>query len=702
MTASLHLTHTPAPSPRSIATRMRAHDGAAAAKQAALEEELAARYPLYKRVVEETSDGLVVLDRNAVITFCNPAAAVMFSSTCDDLVGREFGFPLGTLNEPTQVEIFTGGKPSFVEMLATAISWHDQDASLIVLRDVTARREAETLIQMQSRALEASINGIFITDKSGIMLWSNQALAEMSGYAVDEMTGQSIDIFKSGKHAENFYADIWLHLLAGDAWKGRIINRRKDGSLYTAEQTVTPILDATGRLSHFVAIQEDISERLKTQGELVRLAEFDTLTGLPNRHVFMERLQAAIERAQRADAMVAVMMLDIDNFKTINNTLGHSVGDALLVAVSDKIGAIMRTTDTLAHLGGDEFGLVLENVKDMAAASRMMRKILDSFHRSLTIDGHVVEVTASIGIAAYPKDDTEAQALMRQAELAMYQAKAGGRDAFRYFDREMDADIRRRVKLEADLRRAVEGNQLWLAYQPQMDLASNRIVGAEALIRWNHPERGLVSPGEFIPIAEASGLILPIGDWIIEEICRQYQIWQAVGLPALRLGFNVSGVQFRQKNLAHHVTSTLNKAGLSASDLDIEITETVAMERSGRVQENVDLLTAAGVSMSVDDFGTGYSSLSNLQAFPVCRLKVDASFVRGIGQSRDDEKIVEAVIRLGQSLGLTLVAEGVETPEQLQFLRDRGCDEIQGYFISKPLPPEQFRAFTAGFTGPPL
>ena len=700
MTATLHLNRAPFP-PRRAANRARMTDVAVAAKQSALEAELTARYPLYQRVIEATTDGLVVLDREATITFCNPAAAAMFSSTCDDLAGREFGFPLGTPDEPVQVEIFTGGKPAFVEMRATAISWQGQDASLVVLRDVTPRREAEALIQMQARALEASANGIFITDDKGHVIWSNQALTDISGYNADEIKGQSIKIFRSGKHSDSFYADIRTKLLSGEAWKGRIVNRRKDGSLYTTDQTVTPVRDATGRLSHFVAIQEDISERLKTQGELIRLAEYDTLTGLPNRHIFMDRLQAAIERAQRAEKMVAVMVLDVDNFKAINNTLGHSVGDALLVAVSEKMSAIMRQTDTLAHLGGDEFGLVLENVKDMAAASRMMRKILDTFRVPLTINGNVVEVTASIGIAAYPKDDTEPASLMRQAELAMYQAKAGGRDAFRYFDREMDADIRRRVKLEADLRRAVEGNQLWLAYQPQMDLATNRIVGAEALIRWNHPERGLVSPGEFIPIAEASGLILPIGDWIIEEICRQHQIWQAVGLPALRLGFNVSGVQFRQKNLAAHVVAMLGKAGLSAHDLDIEITETVAMERSGRVQENVDHLTAAGVSMSMDDFGTGYSSLSNLQAFPVCRLKVDASFVRGIGQSRDDEKIVEAVIRLGQSLDLTVVAEGVETAEQLQFLKERGCDEIQGYLISKPLAPEQFRKFADSFTGPP-
>jgi diguanylate cyclase (GGDEF)-like protein len=395
--------------------------------------------------------------------------------------------------------------------------------------------------------------------------------------------------------------------------------------------------------------------------------------------------------------MVAVMVMDLDDFKAVNNTLGHEIGDELLVTVAQRISSLLRSTDTLARLGGDDYGILLENVTDMAAASRTVRSILDAFREPLAVGGHTVEATASIGIAAYPKDDTDPSALLRHAELAMYQAKADGRDAFRYFDREMDAHIRRRVRLETDLRHAIEGKQLWLAYQPQLDLASGRIVGAEALIRWNHPERGLVSPGEFIPIAEASSLILPIGDWIIEEICRQHMIWQVQGLPELRLGFNVSGVQFRQRDLHDQVTTILARAGLATRHLDIEITETVAMERTARVQENVSRLTAAGICISMDDFGTGYSSLSNLQAFPVQRLKVDASFVKGIGIKRDDEKIVEAVIGLGHSMGLTVIAEGVETPAQLAFLKARGCDEIQGYLISKPLPPEDFRRFVAAF-----
>lgn len=657
---------------------------------------------LYRQIVEDSRDGLVVVDAAGHIVFCNPAAAALFSSTCADLTGREFGFPYAGTGETASIEIFTGGQPKFVEMVAAPLPWAGGEGSVISLRDVTRWREAEAQLGMQAKALEATANGILITNRDGVISWANPAFMKMAGYDADDVIGKAAAVLKADSGPDPL-EDAVAHLAAmNETWKGRVVNRRKDGSLYTAEQTTTPIRDATGRLSHFVTVLEDISDRLKAEDELVRLSEYDVLTGLPNRSVFMDRLKLAIERAARADAAVAVMVMDLDNFRSVNNTLGHDVGDALLCAVTQRVQKLTRTTDTLARLGGDDFGILLEDVTDMAAASRTVRSIVNAFHAPVLAKGHSIEVTVSVGIAAYPKDDKDPLSLLREAELAMYQAKSEGRDAFRYFDKEMDADIRRRVRIETDLRHAVEQNQLWLAYQPQMDLATGKIVGAEALIRWNHPERGLVSPGEFIPIAEASGLILPIGDWIIEEICRQRQIWEAVGLPDLRLGFNVSGVQFRQRNLFEQVTAALARAGLSPASLDIEITETVAMEGTGRVQENVDKLTAAGVSMSMDDFGTGYSSLSNLQAFPVSRLKVDGSFVRGIGRTKDDEKIVEAVVRLGQSLGLTVVAEGVETIEQLRFLKDRACDEIQGYWLSKPLPPMEFRRFVDSFTGPDI
>ena len=657
-----------------------------------------AQQEVYQRVVDHARDAFLIVDDTGVIVFCNPAATRLFSMAAEDLLGRNFGFSFGPDGEPTPIELLSGVlSPLFVEMVATPLTWEGRAASLVSLTDITARRARETEMMIHTTAMETAANGIFITDRGGLIKWVNKAFEDLTGYARALLIGMSADQLKSGRESDAVFADMNARLSAGQNWKGRIVCRRKNGDVYTAEQTSTPIPDPTGRFSHFVSVQEDISERLRAQDQLIQLSEYDGLTGLPNRHQFMERLKSAIERANRADSAVAVMVMDLDNFKAINNTLGHKAGDTLIRAISARIAKLMRTTDTLARIGGDDFGFIFENVSDMAGASRTMRRILDCLRQPVIVEGQHLKVAASLGIAAYPKDDIDPLSLLRQAELAMYQAKAQGGQSFKYFDKDMDADIRRRVQLESDLRRAIENGELWLAFQPQLDLRRRRIVGAEALIRWNHPTRGLVSPGEFIPCAEASGLILPIGDWIIEEICRRSVAFAEKGLRDVQLGFNVSGVQFRQRDLYSQVTSSLNRTGLGVEALDLEITETVAMERTKQVTENVEKITAAGISISMDDFGTGYSSLSNLQAFPVKRLKVDASFVRGIGQNRDDEKIVEAVVRLGQSLGLRVVAEGVETTAQKEFLHERGCDEIQGYLLAKPMPPEQFVTFVSDF-----
>jgi len=650
----------------------------------------------YRQLVDQSRDGFLVIDGEGRVAFCNPAAKNLFGDAAEGLKGRAFGIPSGVQDAPIEV-VSSKGEPRFLEMSSSAIFWGGDQATLVVLNDVTTRRESETLADIHTAALEAAATGIFISDRSGAVKWVNSALARMTGYSKDELLLKRASDFRKDGALEPFAGTFSERLCAGESWKGRIVNRHKNGETYTAEQTTTPIKDSAGRWSYFVSVQEDISERLRTHDQLIRLSKFDTLTGLPNRQEFMERIQEALVRADRANAGVAVMVLDLDNFKSINNSMGHAAGDVVIGAVAKRVAKLMRTTDMLARLGGGDFGIVLENVTDMAAASRTVRRILDCFRQPVAVEGQLLKISASIGIAAYPKDDTDPAALMREAELAMYQAKTGGGQAFKYFDRDMDADIRRRVQLESDLRRAIDNGELWLAYQPQLDLMNRRIVGAEALIRWAHPTRGLVSPGEFIPLAESSGLILPIGDWIIGEICRQYTAFTEAGLSRLQLGFNVSGVQFRQRDLFQQVTSNLNKAQLPVEAVDIEITETVAMERGGLTRQNVDRLTAGGFSISMDDFGTGYSSLSNLQAFPVRRLKVDASFVRGIGQNRDDEKIVEAVVRLGQSLGLTVVAEGVETAVQMDFLRDRDCDEIQGYLLSKPLAPQDFIRFVREF-----
>ena len=657
---------------------------------------------LFHSLVNESEDGVAIVDRHGRVAYCNTAAAELLSTTPEDLTGRDFGFPLGAQSDVTPLEIFTGDQPRFVEMRTKPLTWQDRDATLVSFRDVTREQEMDAELGMHTIALEAIANGVFITDSNGVICWANTALEKISGYRLDELIFQPASIFKSGSHDSAFYEEMWSRINSGEPWRGRVENRRKDGSIYIVNQSIIPTKDATGQLSRFVVTQEDISDWLETEDKLVRLTDYDALTGLPNRRVFMDRLRSAIERADRNKAMAAVMVMDINNFKAINNALGHDVGDALLVDVVNRISGHLRTTDTLSRLNGDIFGILMENVTDMAAANRSVRTILERSSDPLSIQGHAIDVTASIGISAYPKDDTEPSSLIRQAEIAMHKAKAESGNAFRYFDHNMDSEIRRRVSLEAELRLAVDDKQLWLAYQPQVDLESGELVGAEALLRWTHPKHGVISPGEFIPIAETSGLILPIGDWIIEEICRQSQLWMDLGVPQLKLGFNVSGVQFRQRNLVNQVIDGLSDAGLPVDAVDIEITETVAMERSTRVQDNVEQLTVAGVSISLDDFGTGYSSLSNLQAFPVNRLKVDGSFVMGIGKNRDDERIVEAVIRLGQSMGLGIVAEGVETLEQLRFLKNLGCEKIQGYLISKPLPPAEFRRFIETFKGPPL
>jgi len=653
------------------------------------EGEVIGEAAVFRRLVEQSRDSFLVIDGGGVIVFGNAAAKALFGATVEKLTGRHFGLPFGPEGASTPIEVLKpDGRPQFMEMSANAISWHGTPATLVVLNDVTPVRDQETLTHVHTAALETAANGIFITDASGAIKWANDALGRMSGYSKAELLAMN---------GVSIRRDSAAGSAPGDVWRGRVNGLRKTGDTYAADEVTTPIRDSAGRWSYGVTVLEDVSERLRAQDQLIRLSKYDALTGLPNRQQFMERLQEALVRADRAGAAVAVMVLDLDNFKSINNSLGHHVGDKVIETIAARIAKLMRNTDMLARLGGGEFGILLESVRDMEAASRTVRRILDCFRQPVRAEGEILKVGASLGIAAYPKDDTQPAGLMREAEVAMYQAKVEGGRAFKYFDRDMDADIKKRVQLESDLRRALDNNELWLAYQPQLDLAHRRIVGAEALIRWNHPTRGLVSPGEFIPLAESCGLILPIGDWIIREICRQSAAFAQQGLADLQIGFNVSGVQFRQRDLFQQITTSLNRASLPIAALDIEITETVAMERGGLTRENVDRLTAAGFSISMDDFGTGYSSLSNLQAFPVRRLKVDSSFVRGIGRNRDDEKIVEAVVRLGQSLGLTVVAEGVETETQMAFLKERDCDEIQGYLLSKPLDPARFTQFVNGF-----
>jgi diguanylate cyclase (GGDEF)-like protein len=431
---------------------------------------------------------------------------------------------------------------------------------------------------------------------------------------------------------------------------------------------------------------------VRRQEHLYRLAHYDALTGLPNRLLFRDRLDQALAQAQRHEHRVAVMLLDFDRFKAINDTLGHSAGDALLCALGQRLAQCVRDGDTVARFGGDEFTVLLPDLRHLDNAALVAQKILDALQQPFTLSGHEVFITASIGLALYP-GDPDSEALIQHADTAMYKAKEDGGNGYRFYTAEMTSADLRRLSLETQLRKAVERDELVLHYQPQAELAGGRILGAEALLRWQHPEHGLLAPGEFIPLAEETGLIVPIGAWVLHAACAQNRAWQEAGLAALRVAVNVSGRQLHHGGLLENVYAALEGAHLDSQWLEIELTEGILMQDTQSTLRVLNELNATGVPISIDDFGTGYSSLSYLKRFPIDMLKIDPSFVRDLAADPDDAAIVKAVIALAHSLGLKAIAEGVETGEQLDFLRRHGCDAVQGYCLSRPLPAAAFADF---------
>ena len=427
----------------------------------------------------------------------------------------------------------------------------------------------------------------------------------------------------------------------------------------------------------------------EAEQNLVQMTNYDVLTGLPNRFLFLDRLGHAVSQSARSHRMIAVMLLDIDNFKNINDTLGHTHGDLLLQDIADRLRRCVRMDDTLARIGGDEFAIVLEGVSEIEEIALIAQKIVDIFSLPFTPSSQEIYVTPSVGISIYPMDGRDSDSLLKNADAAMYTAKEYGRNHFRFYTTDMNALAIQRFAMEGALRRAMEREEFTLHYQPQVDIKSGRVIGVEALMRWNHPERGLVPPGEFIPLLEENNLIIPIGEWVLRTACAQCRAWQDAGLPPLRMAVNLSARQFRQDNLVEMIDSILQETGISPKLLELELTEGLLMENISETSLILEQLKSRGVQVAIDDFGTGYSSLSYLKRFPIDRLKIDRSFVRDIITDSNDAAIAVAIISLGRSLGLSVIAEGVETREQLEFLGVQKCDEYQGYYFSRPVSPEE-------------
>jgi len=562
--------------------------------------------------------------------------------------------------------------------------------SIRVYADITARRLADEKLRLSATVLDRIADGVMVVDADHRIIATNPAFTRITGYSEMEALGRDAGLTRSMRHDDAFYAQLRRDLVTQGIWQGELWRVHKSGSEYLESLTVSAVRDERGAISHFVGVFSDITQVRQSQDKLDHMAHHDPLTALPNRLLFHDRLQHALARAARAGEQLAVMFIDLDRFKNVNDTLGHHVGDALLKKVALALARRLRHGDTLARLGGDEFIVLLENVAGEPGAAQVAEKLMTMFEQPFVVAEHELFVTGSVGVSLYPNDAEDANMLIRNADVAMYQAKARGRNNFRFYAPSMSGDGVERLRLEALLRRSIERNEIFLNFQPQVEIDSGRLIGAEALVRWENLELGVVAPVRFIPLAEETGFINQLGEWVLSEACRQMMRWQALGFIVPKIAVNLSVRQFERGSIAGVVRQILQETGLEPHRLQLEVTESVIMN-TGDALVLINELHAIGVELAIDDFGTGYSSLAYLKQLPVQTLKIDRSFIQDIASNPDDEAIAVAIIQLGKSMNLSVIAEGVENEQQVAFLLRHGCNRAQGYFYGSPVDGAQLR-----------
>src|SRR5574340_25831 len=557
-------------------------------------------------------------------------------------------------------------------------------------RTIGELEKAGEQLQLAARVFENSRDAITITDSQGVIIAVNEAFTQITGYPPAEVLGRNPRILQSGRHDAEYYRVMWTAIQENGYWQGEIWNKRKNGEIYPEWLKITAVKNQSQATTNYIAVFSDITDDIMVAERIQRLAYYDTLTDLPNRALLSDRLDLAIAHAKRSGCKCAVLTLDMDRFKNINDALGLSIGDQLLKSVAARLQECIREVDTVARMGGDEFVVILDGMAETGSIIPVVQKMLRSLSQPYEVEGHNIRATPSIGISVYPDDGTDQESLLMHADAAMYHVKGNGRNDFRFFSPDMKTRVAEKLFIESDLRKALEHGQFVLYYQPQVNITTGRIVGAEVLIRWNHPSSGLISPAKFIPVAEESGLIIPLGEWILNEACRQNLAWQKAGLPPISIAVNLSAAQFRQQGLCQLIDKTLKNTGLEPRYLELELTKGLVMNNTDSAIETLNCFKKMGVHISIDDFGTGYSSLSYLKHFPIDYLKIDQSFVRDITTNPDDAAITTAIINMAQGLNLRTIAEGVETADQLTFLRLHSCDVVQGYYFSKPVPAAEF------------
>ena len=556
------------------------------------------------------------------------------------------------------------------------------------LKEVAIRvqhQHAENEMRKLTGAIEQTTDAVMICNTQGVIEYVNSGFVRMTGYSKEEVLGNNSRILRSGRHDDSFYGVLWDTISLGDVFQDVFINKRKDGSLYYEEKSITPLKNERGVIEHFISTGKDITEQMQTRERLHHLSQHDLLTGLPNRMLFNDRLEQAIPRARRSGGILAVLLVDMDRFKNINETLGFDCGDHMLQAVGGRLLSSTRDGDTVARLGDDEFAIIIEDIQQPEDIPKIIEKIISSLSQAYYIDDHELFVTSSIGVSIYPTDGLQPELLVQNADVAIHHAKESGSNNYRFYESKMNEQSLYRLNLESSLRKALEREEFFLVYQPQIDLQTHQIIGFEALLRWAHPELGIVSPVEFIPLLEETGMIEQVGRWVLRKACQTCMLWHKQGFDDVSMAVNLSPIQFENEYIASIVKTILEETGLPSNYLELELTESTIMRNAEEAAKTLSRLSSMGVAIAIDDFGTGYSSLSYLQKFPINTLKIDRSFVSDIVTDDGDMNIVTAIISMAHSLGLTVVAEGVEDAEQLILLQQKQCEYVQGFFFSKPL-----------------
>ena len=670
--------------------------------------------PLMK-AVDIMQLGVTITDMQRKILYTNIADARMHGYEVEELIGRDvriFG-PASSHKDlmPEDVQNMTNWSRECVNCRKDGSVFPVRVTSDIVrevrdgvlsniaivatCEDISERKSSEEALRLRQRVIESSSNGIMITDTSGPgnpIIYVNPAFGRITGYDAQDTLGRSMHFLLGEDQEQVEFMEIHAALHEQREGNAVLRNYRKDGSLFWNDLSVSPVLDETGSVAHFVWVINDVTEREQHEELLEYQANHDALTGLPNRNLLADRITQSLANAHRYDMPVAVLFIDLDNFKFVNDSLGHALGDRMLIIQADRLHKSIRSGDTVARYGGDEFVVVVSNLEKSEDAALVAQHIQELVSRPFTIDGHEFGITCSIGISLYPKDGHDVDSLLKNADAAMYRAKEQSRNSFQFYTSEMNDRVVERMVIERHLRHALELGQLEMHYQPQVELTNGRIIGVEALLRWHSPSLGAVSPSRFIPLAEETGLIVPIGEWVLKTCCEQNKAWQDAGLTPLTISVNISARQLQKKDLSGDIAAILRESGLKPRFLELEIVESMVMKDVESAMVIMTELKSLGIQLAMDDFGTGYSSLSYLKRFPFDRLKIDLSFVRDILSDPESASIARTIIAMAHNLNLRAIAEGVETKEQLEYLRLHGCDEIQGYYVSRPVNAQEFEA----------